>query len=192
EACRRCGIHVLPWVNAFVRDLSRIDEHQTHGMEEFKSLFGEDYLKGIPGRYWIHLGGRALDTFRSVYPLKTPAQVLDTSPLSCARALADTSHFHIDLFGNYIPGLCAGLAIDMDDLGRALPEGKYPLLDRLAAGGIGRLHRWAAENFGYSPSRDGYLNHCDLCTDIRCYLTGRAGGQFPELSPAGFYIEAAG
>lgn len=187
DACRRTGIQVFPWVNAFVRDLSRLDQRRPHAMNEFEAAYGGDYLRRIPDRYWVHLGGRALDTFRPVYKSHPAAHILKHSPLSCARALADTSHFHIDLHGNYIPGLCTGLAIHMEDLGRPLPAGKYPLLDRLAATGINGLHDLASQAYGFTPQRDGFLNHCDLCTDIRAYLSRLEGSHFPELAPEGFY-----
>ena len=188
DACRHCGMQVFPWVNAFVRDLSRLDESQTHSMAEFEAAFGRDYLETIPDRYWIHPGGRALSTFRSVNALQSIEDILEKSPLSCARALTDTGHFHIDLYGNYIPGLCAGLAIDMDDLGRPLQSGKYPLLDRLAAGGISGLYAMA-QSHGFEGQRRHYLNHCDLCTDIRLFFIRDQQSRFPELAPEGFYAE---
>ncbi len=187
DACRRTGMSVFPWVNAFVRDLTRLDIHKPHDMAEFEAAFGPAYLKRIPDRYWIHLGGRALETFGKVYPKRPAEQVLEQSPQSCSRALSDASHFHIDLHGNYIPGLCAGLAIAMDDLGEALPGGKYTLLERLAADGIRGLFTIAAENYGFIPRTSGYLNHCDLCTDIRGYLFKTEGKRFIELAPGGFY-----
>ncbi len=189
DACRRVGMGVFPWVNAFVRDLDRLGDGACHSMAEFESAFGPGYLKRIPDRYWIHLGGRALSTFRSVYPLHPAETIMEKSPRSCHRALTDTTHFHIDLYGNYIPGLCAGLAIDMADLGRPLPRGQYPLLDVLAAAGIRGLYDLAVRTGGYRPQRDGYLSHCDLCTEIRRFLFGRRAEAFPELSPAGFYDE---
>jgi hypothetical protein len=120
-------------------------------------------------------------------PSHPPDQVLNQSPRSCARALGDTTHFHIDLYGNYIPGLCAGLAIGLDDLGRPLPAGKYPLLDRLAARGIRGLYDLARQDHGFAPRRDAYLNHCDLCNDIRGFLLPHKTGLFRELAPEGFY-----
>jgi hypothetical protein len=189
NACRRTGMQVFPWVNAFVRDLSRLDQSCTHTMVEFEEAFGPDYLKRIPDRYWIHLGGRALSTFRSVYPTRPVAQILEHSPLSCARALGDTSHFHVDLYGNYIPGLCAGLAITVDDLGRSLDADHYPLLDRLTANGIRGLYNHAANEHGYVPQRSAFINHCDLCTDIRLFLIQKEDVSFNELNPAGHYAD---
>ena len=189
DGCRRAGMTVFPWVNAFVGDLSRLDAAKPHGMAEFENAFGRDYLRRIPDRYWIHLGGRALETFRDVYPQRSVDAVLADSPMSCARALSDTRHFHIDLCGNYIPGLCAGLAVAMEDLGQPLPAGKYPLLDRLAATGIRGLYELASVDYGFQPRRSSYLNHCDLCTEIRHFLLQEEETAFPELAPQGFYDE---
>jgi hypothetical protein len=189
DACRRSGMQVLPWVNAFVRDLSRLDQSRTHTMVEFEKVFGPHYLKRIPDRYWIHLGGRALQTFRSVYMLQPLDQILDGSPLSCASALGDTSHFHIDLYGNFIPGLCAGLAIAMEDLGRPLDADRYPLLHRLAVTGIRGLYHSAVEEYGYVPLRSAFLNHCDLCNDIRLFLIRKGSLFFRELNPSGHYTD---
>ena len=186
-ACRETGVQVFPWVNAFVRDLDRLGADATHEMAAFEAAFGRDYLARIPDRYWIHLGGRALETFRGVYRGCPATEVLEESPRSCARALSDTTHFHIDLEGRYIPGLCAGLAFAMEDLGNALPSGKYPLLERLASTGIRGLYELARQDFDFVPVRDSYLNHCDLCTDIRRYLIQLDAGAFPELAPEGFY-----
>jgi hypothetical protein len=189
EACRRTDMGVFPWVNAFVGDLTRLDQQRTHTMDEFEEAFGANYLGRIPDRYWIHLGGRALETFGAVYPRYPVDHIIANSPLSCARALSDTSHFHIDLYGNYIPGLCSGLAIAIEDPGKPLPPGKYPLLDCLAATGIGGFFELAGQAYGFQPRAGGYLNHCDLCTDIRSYLVRVGEGRFPELAPEGFYVE---
>jgi hypothetical protein len=187
EACRRTGIQVFPWVNAFVRDLERLGADEPHPMDEFTAAFGPDYLGRIPERCWIHLGGRALETFRAVYPSHPPEQILERSPRSCARALSDTTHFHVDLYGNYIPGLCAGLALAMEDLGRPLAPEKYPLLDRLAVDGIRGLYELARRDHGFAAPRPAYLNHCDLCNDIRGFLRQQEATRFRELAPEGFY-----
>jgi hypothetical protein len=189
EACRETGVQVFPWVKAFVRDLDHLGVREAHTMEEFEARFGPGYLQRIPDRYWIHLGGRALETFRNVYPTYAVDDILDRRPLSCARALSDTSHFHIDLEGRYIPGLCAGLAVAMEDLGGLLPSGKYPLLERLVSNGVRGLYDLACQDFGYRPQREDYLNHCDLCTDIRHHLARSGKGAFEELAPTGFYAE---
>jgi hypothetical protein len=189
DACRRSGIQVFPWVNAFVRDLSRLDIRRPHAMSEFEAAYGSDYLKRIPDRYWIHLGGRALQTFRPVYPRHPLEHVLEKSPPNCSRALGDTSHFHIDLYGNYIPGLCAGLALAMEDLGGPFSAEAYPLLHRLATAGIRGLYEMAVQDCGFVPQRSAYLNHCDVCSEIRGVLSRLGNGRFRELAPAGHYLD---
>jgi hypothetical protein len=189
EACRRAGVRIFPWVADFVRDLEGLDAGRTHALSEFEDRYGKNYLRGVPGRYWVHLGGRALETFRPVLRAKTVEHILRANAGGCARELSDTGHFHIDLFGNYIPGLCTGLAIAREDLGKGLAEEKYPLLTRLNAKGIRGLLELAQADFGFAPALPGYLNKCDLCTEIRFFLVGKNVPEFQELSPRGFYRE---
>ena len=74
----------------------------------------------------------------------------------------------------------------MEDVGSPLPAGKYPLLDRLAATGIRGLYELSSTDYGFTARRRGYLNHCDLCTDIRHFLQQTDGPGFAELAPRGF------
>jgi hypothetical protein len=112
---------------------------------------------------------------------------LDKNPGSCRTELSETSHFHIDLFGNYIPGLCSGLAIFRGDLGKPLFPEKYPLLSALFQSGIRGLVQMAQQEFGYSPHRDDYINKCDVCNEIRTFLVKGDLIAAPELQPAEFY-----
>jgi hypothetical protein len=187
EAARRAGVRIFPWVAEFIPDLSAFDVTRPHPLAEFEERFGKDYLRGIPGRYWIHMGGRALETFRPVLRTKTPEHILRESPNGCSRELSDTSHFHLDLFGNYVPGLCSGLAVARDDLGKALAEDKYPLLTLLNARGIRGLMEFGAREYGFEPRRAGYINKCDLCTEIRLFLSRGGFDRSRELSPPEFY-----
>ena len=75
----------------------------------------------------------------------------------------------------------------MADLGGPLPAGKYPLLERLTSNGIRGLYDLACEDYGFEPTRETYLSHCDLCTDIRQHLIRLDEAAFPELTPKGFY-----
>jgi len=78
DAARNAGVRIFPWVAGFIPDLSAFDSTRPHVLSEFEERFGKDYVRGILGRHWIHMGG---------------------------RALTDTSHFHLDLFGGYIPAI---------------------------------------------------------------------------------------
>lgn len=83
--------------------------------------------------------------------------------------------------------MCAGLAIDTKDLGAPIDPGTYRLLYRLAAGGIRDVYRWAVETYGFRPAHSGYLNKCDVCTEIRTHLACRTRETFAELKPGAFY-----
>jgi hypothetical protein len=189
EACRRRGIRVIPWVSGFANDLERLDILKTHSMAEFEAVFGADYLSRIPDRYWIHLGGRALETFRAVFRSIPIEKIIAESAPSCTEVLGDTSHFHIDLHGNYVPGLCTGLAVAMEDLGRPLDSERYPLIHRLTTTGVAGLFALARNRYDYVARRNTYLNSCDLCTDIRTFLFTKNVTRFRELAPEGFYAE---
>jgi hypothetical protein len=187
EACRKTGINVFPWINDFIKDLSTFDPGKTHPLEIFEEKFGKNYLLRVLQIYWIHMGGRSLNTFRSVLKLQTPTKIIKENSSGCAPELSDTSHFHIDLFGNYIPGLCSGLSISVQDLGRPLSENRYPVITTLFRSGIKGIYKLAQKELAYSPSRPGYINKCDLCTEIRTFFIKNGFGGSSELNPREFY-----
>jgi hypothetical protein len=190
EAAGMAGVGIFPWITDFISDLSRFDPARSHSLDEYRRIFGDHYLTQILQRYWIHLGGRALETFRPFLGGKSCQQILDENSGGCAVELSDTSHFHIDLFGNYIPGLCSGLAISDDDLGTPLSEERYPILVELYSNGIRGLVQTARDKFGFSPQRSDYINKCDLCTEIRKHLIKNDYDRSNELKPKEFYLRS--
>jgi hypothetical protein len=183
DACLETGSSIFPWVESFLPDVSALDEARTHALEEHG---GKEYIRLLPSRYWIHLGGRAVVAFRDILP-RVPLRDLPGASTGCAEIM-DTSHFHVDVDGNYIPGLCAGLAIGLRDLDAELNPERYPLLTMLAASGPAGLLQLAQREDGFTP-QESYLNKCDLCLDIRRFLFGKDPDSYPELAPAGFYTE---
>jgi hypothetical protein len=189
ESCRKTGITVFPWINGFYKDLNEFDDLKTHTLKEFEDKFGKDYLLSVLRRYWIHMGGRALDMFRPVLTTKSAEQIIDENPGGCARELSDTSHFHMDLFGNYIPGLCSGLSVSAKDLGKPISEDKYPVITTLFTSGIKGFYDLARKAVAYMPARSGYINKCDLCTEIRTVLVGKKIVGLSECNPREFYLK---
>jgi len=122
-AARQSGIQIFPWVDGFMADLRKLEQGRPHPFKEFEACFGKDYLQQVMQRYWIHPGGRALNVLREVRPGYPVERILEQEGGPCAADLSDTSHFHVNLYGHYIPGLCSGPAIPVQDLGRPLdPE----------------------------------------------------------------------
>jgi hypothetical protein len=188
EAARHAGVGIFPWVTDFVSDLSQLDSQKTHSLAEFSGIFGRDYPLQVLERYWIHMGGRALTTYRPLLGQKTFQQVLDGASPNCYGELSNTSHFHFDLFGNYIPGLCSGLAIAIEDLGQPLSGKTYPLLTTLGRHGVRGLVKMAEASVGYSPQKDRYINKCDLCTEVRTGMVLNDYRDSNELKPKEFYL----
>ena len=185
EACNAVGMNVFPWISDFYAEIDTFDDKSVHTISEYENRYGGDYLAKLPSRYWIHFGGRALKTFANVFGLKSYQQVLSSNKAGCLELL-DVSHFHFDLFGNYIPGLCSGLAIHYDDLGNLIFPEKYPFLHILFEKGITGLFEYVSSRYDFKPS-DGYMSKCDLCFDIRRYLVLDRGVASRDLQPKGFY-----
>lgn len=185
DACEKAGVRVFPWVMDFFSEIDSLDDAKTHSLEEYEAAYGPGYLARLPSRYWIHPGGRALETFAPVMGTLSVEEVLSLEKRGCDE-LMDTSHFHTDLYGRYVPGLCSGLAFEVEFLGKEVPADRYPLLDVLYKEGVRGLYSLASERHGYRPER-AFLNKCHLCFDMRRYLANNARGRYPELHPEGFY-----
>jgi len=185
EACRAVNMNIFPWIMDFYADIDAFDDKDKHPMEEYTNRYGPKYLRKLPSRYWIHFGGRALKTFSSVLEMRPYQEILSSNQGGCIELL-NVNHFHFDLFGNYIPGLCSGLSIHRDDLGHEVSPEKYPLLHTLFYSGITGLFDLISGKHGFKPS-ERYLSKCHLCLDLRRHLVLDRGFAHPELEPQGFY-----
>jgi len=184
NACRKTGVSIFPWIQEFYPELAMFNENEKHTLKEFKDKFGENYLENIPVRYWVHFGGRAIQTYKEIYPLKSLGEILNS--IKGCTELSDTSHFHADLFGNYIPGLCSGISIKMNDLGNQLNEDEYPIITMLYNHGVKALLDTATAKFGFNPVKE-YFNKCHLCFDIRKYMVKEKAVSSKELQPVEYY-----
>ena len=111
---------------------------------------------------------------------------------SCREELTRPWHVHIDNYCNYITGYCGGISLgdarDLDAICSGIDLDDHPILARLVShGGIGRLYRFAVEEYGYRESEDGYISKCHLCVDIRRHIIEQTD-EFKELKPREFYL----
>jgi len=181
EACRKVGINRFLWTETFYHLFKRLDPSRRYSLEALEAELGVP-LKKLIGSYWLHPGGRALETFFKG-EMKA-SEVVAFNPGGC-KELADTSHFHLDLYGNYVPGLCAGLSIWYEDLGKELDVAKYPVISTLYSRGVGGLLEYA-QDLGFKPKDDGYGSKCSLCFEIRKFLSSKKKDS-PELNPVWHY-----
>jgi hypothetical protein len=186
-ACREAGVSVFPWIAEFADEISKFDKERAHRLEEYAGLFGVSYVSRLAARYSLVLRGRALRTFKDAVPAEDLDTVLERSAGGC-RELSDTFHFHLDLYGGYLPGLCAGLSIDYRDLGVPLPEERYPVISALASKGVSGLLEMAVGEHSFEP-KERYFSKCDLCEDIRRFLALERSACSNELRPREFYEE---
>ena len=184
-ACRKIGMGIFPWINDFYDEIDAFDDRRAHKLREYIERYGEHYVKRAAYRYYLAIRGRALSLLRPYQPARPLADILNASSAGC-HELSDVSHFHLDPYGNYIPGLCAGLSIHRDDLGHPLKTEDYPFLTALYSQGIKALLRMTKEEYGFMP-KEYYLSKCDVCQDIRRFLVLAKMVDSPDLQPREFY-----
>ncbi len=184
RACNEVNMSIFPWIADFYQDIDTFSSEEVHSMSEYLETFGSDYIKKVLRKYWIHPGGRALNSFRHRYGKREAMDLLEDST-GCIE-LADTSHFHFDLNEQYIPGLCSGIQIQANDMGSPLDIEKYPFLHLLYNKGIKGFYHQAAQEYGFKP-RQHYSSKCDLCLDIRRFLVIEKEQKTNEFGPHGFY-----
>ncbi|HCE46976.1 MAG TPA: radical SAM protein [Lentisphaeria bacterium] len=185
NACRITGVNIFPWLKSFVPETGSFDENKTHSLDEYEKRFGDKYVIELISRYGLTMRGRALKTYAGKLNRRSVEEILKANDSGCYE-LADISHFHVDLFGNYIPGLCTGLSIAVDDLGSQLEMREYPILNMLYDRGINAFLEFAVSNYGFQPA-DEYLSKCELCFEIRRHLVLKRRISSKELQPVEFY-----
>jgi hypothetical protein len=137
--------------------------------------------------YGLNSGGRA--GYRLGH-LITRRRALAFRQENCRAEILYAPHSHFDLYGNFIPGFCGGLAAgawtELAGLVEDFQQSRYPpLIDILVHSGPFGLYQFACQEYGYHPLARGYAGKCHLCVDVRSHLV--LSGDFPELAPAGFY-----
>jgi len=109
---------------------------------------------------------------------------------SCSRRLTSPHHVHIDNYGNYIGGFCAGISLgdchDPSLFFDGINLDERPVLKALVTD-IEELYKLGKE-FQYEDMPEGYASACHLCLDIRKHLVLRSD-RFRELTPAQMYAQ---
>jgi hypothetical protein len=187
-ACQDVGISIFPWIYDFFDEINSFPDDRPHNFSQFEQAFGRHYLRHVFQKYWIQPGGRVFTACQQLFGKKN-TQALVNVNTPCIE-LANTSHFHFDLYGNYIPGLCSGIQIHYQDLDKRKPICKvqYPYLHVLYTQGINGLYRIAADEYDFSP-QGNYSSKCHLCLEIRRFLIIEIGLEIHEFGPKGFYEE---
>lgn len=185
SACYDTGMHVFPWIQEFMPLINELGENTKHALNEYADVAGDDYIDYMVRTYGLTQGGRALGLYKKCGKDMSVEEILNSSSHGCGR-LATTSHFHIDVYGFYVPGLCTGLAIERDDLGIPLDQEKYPVLSCLYSEGVAGLYNRAVREYNFTPA-DTYTSSCALCTDIRRHLAMDDATWTIDLSPREFY-----
>ena len=188
RACEATGMQPFIWIDEFYNELDAFDDQKRHKLDDFVNASGSDYLRRLPHRYWTSPGGRALNFIRTHLGMVPLARILRLHASGCEE-LSMVDHYHMDLYGNYIPGLCAGLSIRREDLGNALDPDVYPILTLLHSQGIRAFLQMACKKYDFQP-KSHYANKCDLCFDIRRFFVIECGMRTFELQPVYHYLEA--
>lgn len=184
RCCHENGIGVFAWKEAFFDELDAMGDNTTHTLEEWASRFGNGTIAGLIRRYGLGLKGRALNTFR---PFLTPVPLDEIlQQATPCKELAGTYHFHLDLYGNFIPQSCQGLSVAFEDVRNGVRQEKYPVFARLYEDGIAALLNYAQEEHGFEPAV-AYAGKCDLCYAIRKHLVLEHGLDLPDLQPQAHY-----
>lgn len=188
NSCYKTGMHPFFWIPDFLPEICSLDNSRVHSLEEYEKLFGTEYISQALDRYMICPGGRAQNLFSKYRKRHTINRIFAAESNSRCTELSRTDHFHLDLFGNFIPGLCSGLSIEVNDLGKQLSPDKYPIISSLYSHGIKGFFYYAMEEYGYVANKPSYSSKCELCFEIRKFLVAEAKISSKELLPLEFYF----
>jgi hypothetical protein len=186
NACNEIGIQINKGMWDLVGDIEHFDDQKAHTLEEYTAAYGEEYLLWLAQKYKVVPVGRALEFFTSIQHGVPLQKLLSNNRGGCIE-ISDTHHFHIDLFGNYIPGLCAGLSIRMEDLGKPLDRKNYPIISRLHHEGINGLLDYIRDVYGFEARKPAYISKCELCFEIREFLVKEEKILSHEIRPYEHY-----
>lgn len=179
---------VFLFTSYFYRQLQKIDQKHTLPLEDYLEALGNERASlAFATEYSLIPNGRAATQLAHLYEHHPGSYFFEST---CERELSSPHHIHIDLYGNYIAGLCAGISLgdgrDLDSLYSGIDLRERLFLERLIRGGMNELYEWATREFDYEERQEGYIAKCHLCLDIRRHLI-KKGADIQELGPKLFY-----
>ena len=176
KLCRSNHFGYFLWQERFLQPMANVSSNKPHDRAALERQISPNYIFETAQRYGIGMGGRAVNIDMEYNKKRPLAQLISHEP---CRRLLSTDHFHVDLYGNFIPPGCTGIAIPLGELIQGTSEGKYPVFDALLSGGPAELLEFAISK-GFKPE-DEYTSTCNLCFFIRKWLSENA--ECPELDP---------
>ncbi|MCL1986381.1 MAG: radical SAM protein [Firmicutes bacterium] len=176
EICKQNNFGYFLWQERFLQSLARVAPTKAHDRKSLEETISPDYIRNTAKRYGLSMGGRAIN-IEEEYEKPQPIDNLIQNQSTC-RHLISSDHFHVDLFCNFVPPGCTGMAIPFAEIINGVEEGKYPAYEALMTGGIEKLLTFA-KNQGFTPKNE-YTSKCDLCFRTREWLSKNAN--CPELT----------
>ncbi|MCL2398283.1 MAG: 4Fe-4S cluster-binding domain-containing protein [Defluviitaleaceae bacterium] len=180
EICKNNHFGYFLWQEHFSKILASVPQHKIHNRKKLEKLISPNYVLETARNYGVKMGGRAINIEKEYMEPKDLADLLNSTP---CRNLLSTDHFHVDLYGKFIPPGCTGIAIPLEEALNGIPERKYPAFESLLFGGVAKLYEYAKKR-GFAKSekkiKNEYTSSCALCFHIRKWLSERAG--CPELN----------
>lgn len=179
---------VILYTEYFYEQFQNIDPKYPLPLEDYLDAVGRERASmAFATEYALIPNGRAGTRLSSLYEHFPASRFLGDT---CENELSSPHHIHVDAYGNYVSGLCAGISLgdgrDLDALYNGIDLSMRPFLDRAIRGGMGALCEWAQEKYGYRERPEGYIAKCELCLDIRRHLVD-VGVGLEELRPLEFY-----
>ncbi|MCL2379069.1 MAG: radical SAM protein [Defluviitaleaceae bacterium] len=187
EICRKEGFGYFVWQDKYRRTLSGLDTPQNiQTRADLERQLSANYILETAQAYGLRMGGRALSIEAEYGTPKQLEKIINTSQTPnattkkspCQNLLA-SGHFHVDLYGQYIPPGCTGIVLPLEEAISGVPKGKYPAFDALLTGGVQALYD-LAQSLGFKAAAN-YTSGCALCFHLRHWLSRQPG--FPELDP---------
>jgi organic radical activating enzyme len=188
KIAKQLGINAMIWDNEVYPEVSSFDASKTHSLKKYLKKYGNDYMKKLAGCFNVTFAGRSFEVFGKYLNTYTVAELFMHNK-GCSYDFPTSTHFHVDMHGNFIFSHTNGVTVHIDDIGNTIDPKKYPYLTILYAEGVSSLYKLAVGQYGFKAKVDGYMSKCHLCYEVRKFLVVQKGIDSPDLQPLDFYFE---